>query len=116
MERREALRTELATLEQELAAVREKLAAFGRTSLEWNDLRRTTPVSRNWGLERGRPVDRHYIEGFLADHAADVQGAVLEVLDAGLTTRFGGEKVHRSDVLDIDPGNERVKAVEAVLT
>ena len=111
LDRREALHAELAGLEQALAAVRQKLAAFGRTSLEWNDLRRTTPLSRNWGLERGRPVDRHYIEGFLAEHAGDVQGAVLEVLDAGLTTRFGGTKVHRSDVLDIDPGNERATVI-----
>jgi peptidoglycan/xylan/chitin deacetylase (PgdA/CDA1 family)/SAM-dependent methyltransferase len=111
LDRREALRAELAGLEHALAAVREKLAVFGRTSVEWNDLRRTTPLSRNWGLERGRPVDRHYIEGFLADHAGDVEGAVLEVLDAGLTTTFGGTRVHRSDVLDIDPGNERATVI-----
>ena len=68
-------------------------------------LRRVTPISREWGYDRGQPIDRHYIEGFLAKHAADVRGRVLEILDATYTRRFGGDRVTHSDVLDLDAAN-----------
>lgn len=73
--------------------------------LDWGGLRRLTPINRSWGLERGQPVDRYYIEGFLAEHAADVSGRVLEIGDATYTRRFGGYRVTCSDVLHAVPGN-----------
>ncbi len=65
--------------------------------------RRLVPVSREFGFDRGLPVDRHYIEGFLAEHAHLVAGRVLEVGDDAYTRRFGGERVTRRDVLNVDP-------------
>jgi SAM-dependent methyltransferase len=73
-------------------------------------LRRTTPVSDDWGRDRGTPVDRYYIEAFLARHAQDIQGRVLEVMDAPYTERFGAG-VTRSDVLDIDASNPQATIV-----
>ena len=66
-------------------------------------LRRRQPVSRQFGYDRGLPVDRYYIENFLAAHAHLVAGRVLEVGDAEYTRRFGAERVTRSDVLNVDP-------------
>jgi hypothetical protein len=73
-------------------------------------LRRTTPLSDVWGRDRGTPVDRYYIESFLAEHAGDIQGNVLELLDSGYTDRFGSG-VQRSDVLDIDAANSRATII-----
>jgi SAM-dependent methyltransferase len=73
-------------------------------------LRRTRPLSDFWGFDRGTPVDRHYIESFLAEHRGDVRGRVLEVQDSGYTDRFGTGVV-RQDVLDIDPKNPRATLV-----
>src|SRR4029453_14668409 len=42
-------------------------------------LRRTRPLSNDFGYDRGTPVDRYYIERFLARHQSDVKGRVLEV-------------------------------------
>lgn len=67
----------------------------------FGDLRRLTPVSRHFGFNRGRPVDRYYIEAFLARHANDVRGCVLEIGDDAYTRRFGGARVVRSDVLHV---------------
>ena len=67
-------------------------------------LRRTRPLSDRWGADRGTPLDRYYIEGFLADHRADIRGRVLEVKDSGYTVRFG-TAVETHDVLDIDAHN-----------
>jgi methyltransferase family protein len=57
------------------------------------------PVSRTFGFERGKPVDRWYIERFLAEHSADVRGRVLEVAESTYTGWYGGDDVTTSDVL-----------------
>jgi SAM-dependent methyltransferase len=67
----------------------------------FSDLRRVEPVSRVFGLDRGLPVDRWYIERFLQHHSDDIHGAVLEVGDDRYTRRFG--RADRSDVLNLDP-------------
>jgi SAM-dependent methyltransferase len=71
--------------------------------VRFGDLRRTTPISPDFGYARGGPVDRYYIEGFLARHSVDVRGRVLEIGDATYTHRFGGSRVIQADVLHIDP-------------
>jgi SAM-dependent methyltransferase len=69
------------------------------------DLDRVRPISENWGFDRGQPLDRHYIDLFLADHAADIRGRVLEIQDDRYTKRFGADQVTRSDILHYGPGN-----------
>jgi SAM-dependent methyltransferase len=71
-------------------------------SVRFGSLRRLTPISREYGFDRGLPIDRYYIEAFLARHAADVSGRVLEIKDDGYTRRFGAERVTASDVLCLE--------------
>jgi SAM-dependent methyltransferase len=73
-------------------------------------IRRTTPLSDHWGRERGTPVDRYYIERFLAEERDAIRGRVLEVMNADYTDRFGVAVEHR-DVLDIDSANEAATIV-----
>jgi len=70
----------------------------------WTGYFRTQPLSNEWGLDRGTPVDRVYIDQFLAHHRRDVGGRVLEVRDSNYTTRFGNA-VTAAEVLDVDPTN-----------
>ena len=63
------------------------------------------PVSREFGFERGRPIDRWYIERFLRDHAGDVRGRVLEVAESTYTQWYGDGAVTGSDVLYAASGN-----------
>lgn len=77
----------------------------GVGQIRFGDLRRLTPISREFGYERGRPVDRYYIEGFLARHTDDIRGRVLEIGDDSYTRQFGGEKVTQRDVLHVDRSN-----------
>jgi SAM-dependent methyltransferase len=70
-------------------------------TVDFGDLRSTRPVSKVFGLDRGVPVDRYYIEGFLQANADRVRGRVLEIGDATYTKRFGGSAVTRSDVLHV---------------
>jgi SAM-dependent methyltransferase len=80
-------------------------------AVRFGDLRRTIPIARNFGFERGQPVDRHYIEAFLQTHASSVGGHVLEIGDDSYTRQFGGERVLRSDVLHVLPGNPKATIV-----
>lgn len=75
-------------------------------TLRWGGLRRTAPISRNFGFDRGQPIDRWYIERFLARHVTDVRGRVLEFGDDAYARRFGHE-LDRIDVADVDAANER---------
>ncbi|WP_227990766.1 glycosyltransferase [Flavisolibacter ginsenosidimutans] len=71
------------------------------------DFNTTQPFSTNFGYERGGPVDRYYIENFLAKNAADIKGRVLEIGDNEYTLRFGGDKVIKSDVLHVEDNNAK---------
>lgn len=80
-------------------------------AVRFGDLRRPAPFSRDFGYERGTPVDRYYIERFLAAHQEDVRGRVLEVADDTYTRRFGGSRVSSSDILHVAPGDPRATIV-----
>ncbi len=78
--------------------------AVGRVS--FGDLRRLEPLTRSFGYDRGKPIDRYYINKFLSQHTGDIEGDVVEIGDDRYTRKFGGDRVTRSDVLDQDhPGS-----------
>jgi len=79
--------------------------------MRWGTLRRLTPVSRVFGFDRGLCIDRYYIENFLAHHADDIHGRVLEIGDDAYTRKFGSERVTKSDVLHVAEGNPKATIV-----
>jgi SAM-dependent methyltransferase len=79
--------------------------------VDFGSLRRVNPISPRWGYDRGKPIDRYYIETFLACHADNIQGRVLEIGDDFYTRQFGGGRVETSDVLHVNEGNPRATFV-----
>jgi SAM-dependent methyltransferase len=79
--------------------------------VRFGDLKRSSPVSDNFGSDRGTPVDRYYIEAFLAERAADIRGHVLELSDNLYTRRYGGARVERSDVLSVEANSPHATIV-----
>jgi SAM-dependent methyltransferase len=73
------------------------------------------PVSRQFGFDRGKPVDRWYIERFLSERRADVHGAVLEVAESTYTQWYDDGEVTRSDVLH-HTGNDEATVVGDLTT
>ncbi|HEV7297981.1 MAG TPA: methyltransferase domain-containing protein [Tepidisphaeraceae bacterium] len=73
--------------------------------------RSTQPVSRLFGTDRGTPIDRYYIEGFLQANQQSIRGRVMEVGDPTYTRQFGGDRVTQSDVLHAVPGNRKATFV-----
>jgi SAM-dependent methyltransferase len=93
---------------------RKRLARLRRPA--WlGTVRRTSPLSDHWGRERGTPLDRYYIEAFLAAERQVIRGRVLEVMNAEYTERFG-TSVAASEVLDIDPANAAATIVADLAT
>ncbi len=66
------------------------------------------PISRQFGTERGTPIDRYYIEAMLANHSDCIWGDVLEIEDNTYTMQFGGDKVKQSIVMDVSSTDSRV--------
>ena len=80
-------------------------------TVRFGSLRRVTPISRQFGLDRGQSIDRYYIEAFLSGHAAEIRGHVLEIGDDYYTRKFGNGRVTRSDVLHLHSGNLKATLV-----
>jgi SAM-dependent methyltransferase len=72
--------------------------------------RRASPLSAQWGFDRGKPVDRYYIEGFLEGYRQDIAGRTLEVADSLYTNQYGSG-VTEADVLDIDSSNKEATLI-----
>jgi SAM-dependent methyltransferase len=87
-----------------------------RSHAEELGLTRLEPVSRTFGFDRGKPIDRWYIERFLAARSADVRGRVLEVAEPTYTQWYGGDDVEQSDVLHAAPGNPDATVVGDLAT
>lgn len=102
---------ELRDLGLQILAAETALLARGSRPFDWGDFDRPEPLSGFWGADRGQCIDRYYIERFLDLHALDVKGLVLEMHDSDYTTRYGGVRVLRSDVLDIDSANPRATLI-----
>jgi SAM-dependent methyltransferase len=100
------------------ASVRRRLRPLRAAYVDWRRrrpvdlgaLRRTTPIDPNWGFERGTPIDRVYVERFLAGHADDIRGRVLEIAAPDYTNRYG-RGVERVDILMAKEGNPEATIV-----
>lgn len=71
--------------------VKRILSKLRVSRLVWHDLRSVRPVSRTFGLDRGTPIDRYYIEKFLNENRADITGRVLEVAENYYSRKFGSQ-------------------------
>ena len=72
--------------------------------VRFGDFDRASPISSDFGFERGTPVDRYYVEAFLAAHSGDIRGRALEVGDVSYCCRFGTGIVQQ-DVLHVAADN-----------
>jgi SAM-dependent methyltransferase len=80
-------------------------------SLVFGQLRRTRPLTKDFGVARGGAVDRYYVEEFLKSFSGDIRGRVLEIGDDGYTRRYGDTRVEHRDVLHVSDKNPRATIV-----
>ena len=79
--------------------------------VRFGSLRRVRPFSREFGCDHGFPIDRYYIESFLARQAGDIRGRVLETKDNSYPRRYGGDRVKHSNVFDTIESNPQATIV-----
>lgn len=65
------------------------------------------PVSTVFGLDRGMPVDRYYIEQFLQENRQYITGDVLEIAENTYTEQFGSH-VSNSYILHVNGGEGNI--------
>lgn len=73
-----------------------------KTPVTFGDFARIEPVSRFLGTERGKPIDRQYIDAFLNAERKQIRGSALEVGELRYVPRFGHD-ILRQSVLAISP-------------
>lgn len=80
--------------------------------------RRRIPVSRSFGFDRGQPIDRYYIEDFLARHGSvagyapgAIKGRVLEIGGREYVDRYGLGDDLVVDVLHANASNPEATLV-----
>lgn len=87
-------------------AAEKELLVLDRVT-DWSVLRKIRPHRRNFGSARGECIDRYYIEKFLAANQRFIRGHVAEIGSDRYTRQFGGDRVEKSDVIDINEENDR---------
>ena len=97
--------------------IRNRLERKRQTSKRVNlgDFATTQPMSRDFGFDRGLPVDRYYIEDFLKRHTKDICGHVLEVGDDTYSKRFGRD-LQTIDVLHVHNSSGKTTIVGDLAT
>ncbi|MFC5269473.1 glycosyltransferase [Adhaeribacter terreus] len=75
------------------------------------DFNRTSPFSNDFGYKRGGPVDRYYIENFLAQEAGTIKGRTLEIGDNSYTMAFGKNGVTKSEILHVNDKNPQATII-----
>ena len=71
--------------------------AVGRVDV--GDLRRLEPISPSYGFDRGRPIDRYYIERFVEERREAIRGRVLEFGEPFYSRLYGDGQ---AETLDLD--------------
>ncbi len=62
---------------------------FKTKPVNWYNLRSKNPISSSFGLDRGTPIDRVYIEHFLKSNKDAIRGTCCEIADNTYTKKFG---------------------------
>ena len=88
--------------------LRNFLQAFRRPII-WGRIS-TTPISNDFGLSRGTPIDRYYIESFLQKNETDIKGTALEIAENTYTRKFD-HGVTSFEVLHVDTSNRMATVI-----
>jgi glycosyltransferase involved in cell wall biosynthesis len=70
--------------------------------VRFGDMRRLKPFSERWGRDRGLPIDRYFIEGFIGSNSGLIKGRVLEFGDDRYTRKFYNPAISARDVINLN--------------
>jgi hypothetical protein len=76
----------------------------------WINLRSVEPISRVFGIDRGTPVDRMYIQHFLDSNKKHIKGTLCEIADNEYSKKYGSD-VNKYEILQFTDDNPRATIV-----
>lgn len=71
--------------------------------MKFGDLKRFEPFCPKWGISRGGPIDRFYIDAFLSAELKSTRGRFLECGGQRYRHLVAPKSVVAYDILDLDP-------------
>jgi hypothetical protein len=93
-----------------MGKLRRFVSSFFRKPILFDDFTSIEPVSRTFGLDRGIPIDRYYIESFLKENSRFIQGNVLEIAENTYSKRFGSN-ITSYEILHYDDSNKKATII-----
>ena len=78
--------------------------------VKWYDLRILNPISRKFGLDRGTPIDRYYIEEFLKKNQLLIKGRCCEISENFYLKKFATKNSFH-EVFDYNTSNKNATIV-----
>jgi SAM-dependent methyltransferase len=63
----------------------------------------TQPLSRAFGMERGQPIDRYYIDAFIEANRSFIRGVTLEVAEPKYSAAYR-DQLQSIEILHVTPG------------
>ncbi len=73
----------------------------------------TSPIWEKFGLNRGQPIDRFYIEEYLSAHRHLITGHVMEIAENTYTLKYGNKQnMTKVDILHVDAEAEVATLIE----
>jgi SAM-dependent methyltransferase len=69
------------------------------------------PISQYGGFDRGLPAHRYYVQQFLQEFSPCIHGHCLEFHENLYTSRYGGSRVAKIDILSKEDDNPRATIV-----
>ena len=76
----------------------------------WYNLRSTEKMSKIFGLDRGQPIDRYYIEKFLLENKQLIKGVVLEIAENTYSKKYGND-VSKYEILHKTADNTKATII-----
>ena len=73
--------------------------------VNWVNLRSIKPISIKFGLDRGTPIDRVFIEDFLLKNQQYINGVCLEISEDFYTKKFGNN-INKCEILHATNSNK----------
>lgn len=71
------------------------------------------PASRRFGYDRGTPIDRYWTDKWITANKGQIHGVCLEIGDNRYTMQYGN-KISRTDVLDVNGSNTKATIVSSL--
>lgn len=83
----------------------------------FNDFRNVKPISTKFGFDRGKPIDRYYIEKFLNENKRYIHGEILEIAENTYSKKFCKEDSNNKfNILTFDESDKRENIIFGDLT